>query len=523
MKCLICARVSSAEQADGYSLSAQQKLLREYAKQKGFEIHREFTIAETASKEKQRKVFQEMLATSQKEGISVLIFEKVDRVTRNLRHSLDIYDWLEGDEDRQLHCVKDAIVLHRESKSQVKLNWDLKVVIAKNFADNLSEEVKKGTREKARQGHCPYRPPLGYKSVEVNGRKVHVQDEQMAPMIKKLLVMYATGNYSISQLVEFAYQGGIRSRNGKKVSKSRIADILSNPYYYGHFRFIGEVWPGKHEPLISKDVYDRIQDILAGKTAPKVRKHNYTFKGLVRCAECGRTISWEKHKGHVYGHCKNYKDCSQRSTSREDTSEQQMLSAFGDLELGNKRLVDWVRKALKEDHQEQADYHQATLSELQERIKKLNNRLDQIYDDKLDEVITVETYNRKRAEYMGELEQVNDQMDAHQKAQLKYQDMGIKLYDLSQNALKIYRSKDTEEKRQLINIVFSELTMVDGKLVFKYSKPFEVLHNAVMATKSSKLIKNLPKSDQILEPKEIVTVQSLKGGLAASRSEIYTR
>ena len=72
-----------------------------------------------------------------------MVFEKVDRVTRNLHSSVDIYDWLEANEHREVHCVKDSLIMHKYSKSQDKLNWDIKVAMAKNYSDNLSEEVRK--------------------------------------------------------------------------------------------------------------------------------------------------------------------------------------------------------------------------------------------------------------------------------------------------------------------------------------------------------------------------------------------
>ena len=145
IKSVLLCRVSSKEQEEsGYSLPAQEKLLRSYTENKGFEATKIFTISESASGKKQRETFNLMFAFVKKNNIKIIVIEKVDRFTRNFKDSVDMYKWLEEDEERQLHSVKDSITLHKNSRSQEKLNWDIRVVFAKNYIDNLSEEVKKG-------------------------------------------------------------------------------------------------------------------------------------------------------------------------------------------------------------------------------------------------------------------------------------------------------------------------------------------------------------------------------------------
>src|SRR5437763_342702 len=118
-KCIVLARVSSkAQEEEGYSLDAQEKFLKDYAKKKHFDVIRVFSFAETASKEKRRKMFAEMMKyLSQREPIH-LIVEKVDRLTRNSRDALDVDEWLAANGDRQLHLVKNGLVLHKHSSSQ---------------------------------------------------------------------------------------------------------------------------------------------------------------------------------------------------------------------------------------------------------------------------------------------------------------------------------------------------------------------------------------------------------------------
>lgn len=135
---LFC-RVSSKEQElEGYSLPSQEKLLKEYCLQKGFGVGKVFAISESAGGQKQRKLFNEMLKHLEKSNTSVLVVEKTDRLTRNHSDAVEINKWIEKDSNRQVHFVKESFVLHRDSKSNEKLVWNMKVSIAQYYLDNLS-------------------------------------------------------------------------------------------------------------------------------------------------------------------------------------------------------------------------------------------------------------------------------------------------------------------------------------------------------------------------------------------------
>ena len=143
------ARVSSKEQEkEGFSIPAQLKLLKEYAATNGFTVVQEYVDVETA-KQTGRAAFGEMVAyLKARPSIRVMLVEKTDRLYRNLK------DWVTVDElDVEMHFPKEGVVLSRESRSSEKFMHGIKVLMAKNYIDNLSEEARKGMQEKAEQGH----------------------------------------------------------------------------------------------------------------------------------------------------------------------------------------------------------------------------------------------------------------------------------------------------------------------------------------------------------------------------------
>lgn len=214
------------------------------------------------------------------------------RLTRNPKDDGTIDEWVREDSGRAVHFVKESFVVNGETKAHENLVWNMKVAIAKFYSENLSEEVKKGQKEKIAQGWLPTKPPLGYKSEGEEGHRIHVIDETTAPFIIQMFEWYATGNYSIARLEKELYEAGLRTRNGKKLGMSKIHTLLQYPFYYGKMRWKGEVLPAEHEPIINKALLDKVQILLRRKTKnPHYFKHNPLFKSKIFCEHCGGMLT----------------------------------------------------------------------------------------------------------------------------------------------------------------------------------------------------------------------------------------
>jgi len=228
---VIYARVSSKEQEkEGFSIPAQLKLLKEYAAVQGFMIAHEYVDVETA-KQTGRAAFGEMVAYLKAHpSIRVLLVEKTDRLYRNLK------DWVTVDElEVEIHFPKEGVVLSRGSRSSEKFMHGIKVLMAKNYIDNLSEEARKGMQEKAEQGIWPTKTPLGYRNITgPDGKKIIATDPDVAPIISKLFEWYATGTISLQEATRRARAAGLVYRkSGDKVPVSTVHMILRNRLYTG--------------------------------------------------------------------------------------------------------------------------------------------------------------------------------------------------------------------------------------------------------------------------------------------------
>src|SRR3989344_1227744 len=281
-KTVIYCRVSSKEQEEtGYSLASQDKLLTDYAENKDFAVSKRFSMAESASKWQIRKTLNQMLSYTEQNHINTILCEKIDRLTRSLKDAAIVDDWVHAQEGREVHFVKENFILNRNTRAHDNLVWDMKVAIARFYTNNLSEEVKKGQMEKLSQGWLPTKPPVGYKTIGEKGHKIHVIDEDKAPLIRKMFELYATGNYSLKAILIKMDREGLRKPNDTRLVRSRIHELLSDPFYCGKMRWKGQVYKGNHDPLITNELFDAVQVKLARKTGSHLyRKHLPVFKAM---------------------------------------------------------------------------------------------------------------------------------------------------------------------------------------------------------------------------------------------------
>jgi site-specific DNA recombinase len=399
MQAVAYARVSSKEQErEGYSIPSQLKLLRDYALHQDLDIAHEFVDVETA-KQAGRGNFGEMLKfLARNRTCRALLVEKTDRLYRNLK------DWVSIDElELEIHLVKENVVLSHSSRSAEKFMHGIKVLMAKNYIDNMAEEVSKGLRKKAEQGMWPSYSPLGYRNVVgQDGRHGIEPDPERAPLVKQLFEWYASGDRSLKEVGGLARQAGLSFRkSGGPLPIPTIHKILRHRIYTGEFSWNGRIYSGKYEPIISKDLYQPVQDVLDGRGArrPKRRRHKFAFSGLVRCGHCGCSMTGEVHKGrYIYYRCTGYKGrCPEKYAREESITEQ-----FGELLKGlhlDTGIQEFLTKALRQSRQDEKRFHDEALARLTGEFDQLQNRLDTMYVDKLDGKISESFYERKAGEW----------------------------------------------------------------------------------------------------------------------------
>ncbi len=471
MKAVIYARVSSREQEkEGFSIPAQLKLLQEYADKNGLTVSTTFTEAETA-KSSGREQFNKMLdfLKSTKEPHCILV-EKTDRLYRNFK------DYVRLEElDVEIHLVKEGEILSKDAKSHEKFIHGIKVLMAKNYIDNLSEEVKKGQKEKAEQGHFPSVAPYGYKNnLETHLIEVH---PETSTLVKRAFELYASQEFSLVTLRNKLFQEGFRySSSLLRIPATSLERMLKNPIYIGDFYWAGKYYKGKHQPIVTVEHFEKVQSILQNRYKGQTTKREFQYTGLISCAVCGRAITAELKKNrYIYYHCSN-KECSQRAKHvREEKLEQQFLALLKGIQIG-KPDSEIVIKALKEHHAEEKVFHKESTSHVQAQLSKVQTKLDQIYEDKLEGIIPEELWRRKHQQYVEEQQKLLKTLEEHKRGSVSYIEMGIQLIELAEKALVLYEHQNFTNRRRLLRFISSNYLLEGENLSPVWNPAFEYFY-----------------------------------------------
>jgi len=289
------------------SIEDQIAELRAFAKQENLTIVETF-IEKQSAKIPGRPIFNEMIRRIEQGEANGILAWHPDRLARN---SVDGGQLIFLLDTGKLANLKFPTFWF-EPTPQGKFMLNIAFGQSKYYVDSLSENTKRGLRQKVRRGEYPSFAPIGY--INDSRTKTIIVDRKKAKIIKEVFEFYAKGNSRLEDVCDFLAQRGIISRGGKKLHKTRATFILSNPFYCGLFRYAGEIYEGKHESIIAKKIFDKVQEVLKqrGKPHHKIKNEPQVYCGLLRCGTCGMMITGEyrikrqkngNEHHYIYYHC----------------------------------------------------------------------------------------------------------------------------------------------------------------------------------------------------------------------------
>lgn len=465
-KAVILARVSSKAQEDeGYSLDSQLKLMRSYCKSKKLTIVMEFKITETASKEQRRKVFHELVAYITKHKINHLVVEKTDRLTRNFKDSTTIDAWLEYNESRMLHMVKENLVLHKNARSDAKFMWNIYLSVAKKYTDNLREEAMKGWAEKLEQGWLPAPPPPGYMTVLKDGKKIHVPNPETYKYMPRIFQLTLLPGYTLEKLSQEMADVGMLTKNGRPFGKSYVRKVLSNPFYIGINVMEGKQYAGAQEPIIKKSLFNAVQEKFENRRYQvRKAKHNPIFKGMITCGECGYKVSWAKHKGRFYGACGRRKaECKGRKFLREDRVESLVLKELEKVSDPKGRVLNELKKTLEIISPQNVSSHRLRMiDELGIQLTRLKRMDSQLYEDRLAGLITKELYRVKQHKFAEQAAEIANRLEMlHEVQEIEPVEQELASDNL---IVDLYLKSSPDQKRIIMASTFIRMSFKNGEV-----------------------------------------------------------
>ena len=442
-------RVSTVKQTEGASLTAQRDAITRFAGQNGHEIIQWFEEKETAAKQG-RPLFTQMVKSLKRGKAQGVIMHKIDRSARNFRDWATIGEL--HDDGVEVHFANENVDFTSRGG---RLSADIQAVFAADYIRNLKEEIAKGQKSRLEQGLYPFTAPMGY--LDMGKGKPKTIDPVTGPTVRLMFELYATGQFSIVSLQDELWRRGARTKNGKKIYHSKIEVILADPFYMGLIKIkkTGATYPGIHKPLITAELFRKVQEVKEGRSRRKRTKHNHLFRGLFTCATCGNSMIPERQRSHVYYRCHTKTcppNCIRETTLTTAIKQKLTICQIDPKQLGEFQtaLTEWLLEIPKPAN---ADTIQAELAKIEGAKDRLTNAL-------MNGTIDEDTYREKCSQLQFRKVEISRTRENHRSRE-DQADLVRRFLEHSKSLAETYVSATDAEKRQLIALCFSNMSVAD--------------------------------------------------------------
>lgn len=488
-------RISDENQENGYSKEAQEYRIKEYCLRNGLSLVKIFSFTESSTVGDREKFMEAINYAKRLKGITAVVTDKVDRLQRSYKEVPLLEDLIKK-KKIELHFHVENLQIHRYSTPQEHMIWDMHVMLAKSYVNSLKENVNRSIAQKLRSGEWISTAPLGYKHILAGPRdrgmgQIVVDDDRSA-MVARIFQEYSTGAYTLGEMAKKTKEWGLTNIRGKEgfLSTQQIHKIITNPFYYGMmlYKKRNKLFPHKYPPLISKELYDACQAVRKGwnKKPFKYGGKDYLFRGILRCAVSGRAATADtkkkkytngEHAEWTYLIVRNPDNPEKKKMVREEVAIEQVEEAFRSMKLSPELLAEVV-KEIKSSADLQQDYHERRLKELHKDLLTVKRRMSRLTDLFVDGDITKETHDDRHAELVEERDEIMFEIEQCNRADDSFTNTLIGTVEVISGAYDAFQVGTLEQKRRLMNFVFSNLELKGSTLCYTLKKPFDRFVNA---------------------------------------------
>ncbi len=471
-KAFLIARVSTEEQES--ALGGQINRLLDYAQKQNYEYEL-FQISESAykgSREQFKNILTQIKVYS---DCSVVVFDKIDRYTRDFtqQESADLVRLVKNGKI-ELHFPSDNLSLYKGSPATDLFRLGMGALLAQYYSDSISDNVKRKNEQKLRAGEWTGPAPFGYiNSVNHKGNKWVDVDSSKSEIVRRIYELYGSEIQSLQTV-----RKKIIEEFGVKFAVSQLDKILKNPFYFGQMRIKGKLYPHYYKKIITKEFFVKAESARNGHKKKKQIWAGlpYAFRGLINCAECGCSVTFESKKAgkYVYGHCTQYKSKHNAQYVLESQIENQLSKAFEEVSITEKDYIK-VTKELNLACEQRINNEKESRIRVESEILKYKTRIHKMYDDVLDERISRDIYDKKAEEYHKQIEKLQNHSENFELV-IKQELRSVNnLLSLAKEAPQLFKKANFEQKRELVNLVLSNLELHGKELRWKLKKPFELM------------------------------------------------
>jgi len=472
MRYIIYARKSTEdENHQVLSIESQLAELREFAAKEKLEIVASLCEAKTA-KEPGRTKFAEMLSIIEKGKAEGILSWHPDRLARNA-----------VDGGKIIHLIDKGIIKSLkfptfwfEPTPQGLFMLQIAFGQSKYYVDNLRENVTRGMRQKIRNGVWPLWAPLGYLNNSIT-RGIDA-DKKKVPLIRKMFKLYSTGNHTLKEMSEWCKKVNLKSNLNNDISPGQAQATLQNIFYIGLMRYKGEIFEGTHKPLISKKLFDKVQEVLKERGKPQKIKHNFAFLGLMKCP-CSGAITAEKKvkpsgREYIYYRCTKKKGpCPEKHFLREEVLVEQIKNYLQKVSLSSQDTKK-VLAELQKDEKCAKEQTEIIVQNLKKELLEIEVKLEKLLDVYLNEVISTEEYTSRKQKILTRKLELQEKIRDFEQKGLSWLEPAREFVLKLNYAEKLRNSDNFSEMKTFLKNIGSNHILRNQKLIFSFKTPFNL-------------------------------------------------
>lgn len=476
IKYFLYARKSSeAEDKQVASIESQIDELTVLANKNGLQIIEIYKENKSALK-LGRPVFNKMLQDISKGKANGILCWKLNRLARNFSDGGNIIHLLQTSAIKQIHTFS-KIHLPSDDVLPIAIEFGM----ANQYSRDLTVDTMRGQRSKIKDGWLPHKPPVGYLNNTYNksDKDPIYPDPLSFQIMLELWNTLLTKRCTIDELYKTAEEKGLKNSRGGKISRTNFYRLFRNPFYYGAFVWNKEIFEGKHQPMISKSQFELAQTILDLKSNPRASTHSFAFTGLIRCGECGASITAEeKDKVQKNGNKHHYtyyrctkrinKNCSQMPISLPDL-EKQIADTLSRISIPP-QFHRWAIKQLKNEHQEEQKSRDKITVTYRRNLDNCIRQLDALLNMRMSNEITSEEYSNKKESVMSDKHKYEELLGDTQGRIDGYLKHAEETLSFAETARKRFELGSLEDKHYILSCLGTNLILKDKHLKIEFNK-----------------------------------------------------
>ena len=497
----IYCRVSTEEQSEnGYSIDEQERLLEEWCKKMGYVIYKCYSDRGISGKNiKDRPALKELLSDAKAGKFDMVISWKINRVSRKLEDVLKIVNLLE----KNNITFKSYSEPFETDTPAGRMQFQMMALIGEFERGTIAQNVKMGMIAKAKSGNWCGGRVLGYDLVpnnspeeEKKGKNKLEINEKEAEIVRFIFNEYSKGK-GYKAITNKMNKLGYKTKKGNNFSVGSIRDILTNPVYIGEIRYnVRQNWSekrrrninpnpirvkGKHEAIIDRELWDKVQLILESKKGKPSRIYDgeYPLTGILRCPKCGagmvisrttNTLADGTKKRIAYYCCGNWKNkgtsvCNS-NTIRVDKANEYVFKKIEEL-VSNEAVIKAVVKNINKERKDKVKPAKRLLGDIDKELEKLDKRKRKIFEAYEDDILTKEEFQIRKDELNEKIRILEEEKkpllntiseDVSEEIPYEF------IKDILKNFSKVLNSNvSREQQKKLLHMIISEITMNESR------------------------------------------------------------